>query len=307
MGEGVSDAGRRAIIPPAMHNIKLTLAYDGTDFHGWQIQPGQPTIQGLLAEVLQQLTQEHIVLYGAGRTDAGVHAWGQVANFSTRSPLTVGDFARGLNALLPPAIRIRAAEEVGPDFHARRLAQAKTYIYRIYRGRVVPPFYWRYVLHDPYPLDFAAMAEAARAFAGEHDFTTFAASSGSEEIDQDRITLRSVYRSEMIAGHDESSGPSAAPSALPAAGLPPDDLPWPIPGPDEWVYIVRGKSFLRHMVRKIVGALLEAGRGRIQPTDIPRLLDLRDRTRSGPTAPPQGLCLLSVEYPDPTNSLGPPL
>jgi tRNA pseudouridine38-40 synthase len=233
---------RRAIIPPAMHNIKLTLAYDGTDFHGWQIQPGQPTIQGLLAEVLQQLTQEHIVLYGAGRTDAGVHAWGQVANFSTSSALTVGDFSRGLNALLPPAIRIRAAEEVGSDFHARRLAQAKTYIYRIYRGRVVPPFHWRYVLHDPYPLDFAAMAEAARAFAGEHDFTTFAASSGSEEIDRDRVTLRAVYRSEMIAGSHDSSGPSA----LPSAGFPPDGLPWPLPAPDEWVYIVRKIFFAPH-------------------------------------------------------------
>jgi len=282
-----------------MHHIKLTLAYDGTEFHGWQIQPGQGTIQGLLAAVLQQLTQESIVVHGAGRTDAGVHAWGQVANFSTQSVLTADHFARGLNALLPPAIRIRAAEEVGPDFHARWLAQAKTYVYRIYRGRVVPPFHWRYVLHDPYPLDFAAMAEASRAFTGEHDFTSFAASSGSEEIDQDRITLRTVFHSEMIACSHESSSPSAGPSGK----LPPVDLPWPLPGPDEWVYVVRGKSFLRHMVRKIVGALLEAGRGRIQPSDIPRLLDLRDRTRSGPTVPPQGLCLLSVEYPDPTSSI----
>lgn len=285
-----------------MHNIKLTLAYDGTDFHGWQIQPGPATIQGLLAEVLRQLTQEHVVLYGAGRTDAGVHAWGQVANFSTSSVLTPDDFARGLNALLPAAIRIRAAEEVGPDFHARWLAQAKTYIYRIYRGRVVPPFHWRYVLHDPYPLDFAAMAEAAHFFEGEHDFTSFAASSGSEEIDQDRITLRTVYRSEMIACGQEPSRAVAHPSM----DLPLADPPWPMPAPDEWVYVIRGRAFLRHMVRKIVGALLEAGRGRLQPSDIPRLLELRDRTQSGPTVPPQGLCLLSVEYPEPTNSLGAP-
>ena len=282
-----------------MHNIKLTLAYDGTDFHGWQIQPGQATIQGRLAEVLRQLTQESIVVYGAGRTDAGVHAWGQVANFSTRSALTPGDFARGLNALLPPSIRIRAAEEVGPDFHARWLSHAKTYIYRIYRGRVVPPFHWRYVLHDPAPLDFAAMAEAARGFEGQHDFTSFAASSGSEEVDQDRITLRTVYRSELIACGNESSRPAAhLYMALPLA-----DLPWPMPAPDEWLYVVRGKSFLRHMVRKIVGALLEVGRGRLQPFDIPRLLDLRDRAQSGPTVPPHGLCLVSVEYPDPTDSL----
>jgi len=290
-----------------MRNIKLTLAYDGSDFHGWQIQPGQPTIQGLLSEILRQLTQEHVVPYGAGRTDAGVHAWGQVANFSTRSVLTAGDFARALNALLPPAIRIRAAEEVGPDFNARRLAQAKTYIYRIYRGRVVPPFHWRYVLHDPYPLDFSAMAEAARAFAGEHDFTSFAASSGSDQTDQDRLTVRTVYRSEMLACGPESPHPSARPSPHLSIDSPPAALPWPVPGPEEWVYIVRGKSFLRHTVRKIVGALLEAGRGRIHPSDIPRLFELRDRTRSGPTAPPQGLCLLCVEYPDPTNLLGPPL
>jgi len=283
-----------------MHHIKLTLAYDGTDFHGWQIQPGQPTIQGLLSEVLQQLTQEQVVVHGAGRTDAGVHAWGQVANFSTESALSANDFSRGLNALLPPTIRIRAAEEVGPDFHARWLAQAKTYSYRIHRGRVVPPFHWRYVLHDPYPLDFAAMAEAAHAFTGEHDFTSFAASSGSEEIDRDRITRRTVFSSEMIA----CIGEVFRSAALSSAGPYPADLPWPLPGPDEWVYVIRGKSFLRHMVRKIVGALLEVGRGRVHPSEIPRLLELCDRTRSGPTVPPQGLCLLSVEYPDRTDSLG---
>lgn len=276
-----------------MHNIKLTLAYDGTDFHGWQIQPGRPTIQGLLTETLQQMTQQSPVLYGAGRTDAGVHAWGQVANFSTRSELTPNDFARGLNALLPPAIRVRAAEEVGPDFHSRWHAQAKTYIYRIYRGRVVPPFLWRYVHHDSGPLDFAAMAEAARAFVGEQDFTSFAASTGSEDVDQDRLTRRAVYQSEMLA----------CGLAGPSADLPLGDLPWPVPGADEWVYVIRGKSFLRHMVRKIMGALLEVGRGRSQPCDIPRLIELRDRTQSGPTVPAQGLCLASIEYPDPTNSL----
>jgi tRNA pseudouridine38-40 synthase len=276
-----------------MYNIKLTLAYDGTDFHGWQVQPGQPTVQGCLADILQRLTGEPVVAHGAGRTDAGVHAWGQTASFKTQSELTPGEFARGLNALLPPAIRVRSVEEVAPDFHARWQAQAKTYLYRIHRGGVVPPFHWRYVLHDPYPLDFAAMAEAARAVEGQHDFVSFAASSGSEEVDQDRTTLRSVYRSEMLA------------SGMQTSGLPlPDCLPWPLPGLDEWVYVIRGKSFLRHMVRKIVGTLLEVGRGRLRPSDIPRILEARDRTLSGPTASPQGLCLVSVEYPDPANSLG---
>jgi tRNA pseudouridine38-40 synthase len=276
-----------------MRNIKLTLAYDGTDFNGWQIQPAQPTVQGALTDVLQQMTQQSVVLFGAGRTDAGVHAWGQVANFFTRSELTPNDFVRGLNALLPPSIRIRDAEEVGPDFHARRSPDAKTYLYRIYRSRVVPPFHWRYVYHDAAPLDFAAMAEAARAFVGEHDFTSFAASTGSEEIDQERITRRTVFNSEMLA-----CGLAAAPP-----GLLPADLPWPLPGADEWVYVIRGRSFLRHMVRKIVGALLDVGRGRLPPADIPRIIALRDRTQSGPTVPPQGLCLASIEYPDPANSL----
>jgi tRNA pseudouridine38-40 synthase len=278
-----------------MHNIKLTVAYDGTDFRGWQVQPGQPTIQGLLTETLQELTQQSVVVCGAGRTDSGVHAWGQVANFSTSSGLAPGDFARGLNALLPPSVRVRDAEEVGPDFHARWQAQAKTYIYRIYRGRVVPPFQWRYVLHDAGPLDFAAMAEAARAFVGEHDFTSFAASSGSEETDQDRLMRRTVYQSQMLA-----CGQALASSA----GWLPERLPWPLPGPEEWAYVIRGRSFLRHMVRKIVGALLDVGRGRLQPSDMVRLIELCDRTQSGPTVAPQGLCLASIEYPDPSNSLG---
>jgi tRNA pseudouridine38-40 synthase len=269
-----------------MRNIKLTLAYDGAEFRGWQIQPGQPTVQGLITDVLNRLTQEQVTLHAAGRTDAGVHAWGQVANFQTESHLAPEELAHGMNALLPPSVRVLSAEEAGPDFHARWCAQAKTYRYSIYRGRVLPPFLWRYVLHHPYPLDFAAMSEAARCFEGQHDFTTFAASSGSDEEDLERNVLREIYRSEIIAG--------------PAEGLDHGSRPFdavPAPGPGEWIYVVRGKSFLRHMVRKIAGALLEVGRGRLEPSDVPLLLELRDRSRSGPTAPAQGLCLLSVEYP----------
>ncbi len=272
-----------------MRNIKLTLAYDGTDFHGWQVQPGQPTIQGALTDVVRKLTQENLTIHGAGRTDAGVHAWGQVAHFKTQSGLTAAEFQRAFNALLPPAIRVRVAEEVGPDFHARWQARSKTYHYRIFRGRVVPPSAWRYVLHDPYPLDFTAMAEAARLFEGEHDFTSFAASTGSEEDDRDRSTVRVVYASELCA-----CAPPIPGSFAPAA-----------PGGerDEWVYAVRGRSFLRYMVRKIVGTLVDVGRGKLPPADIPRLFELRDRSRSGPTVPPHGLWLMEVEYPDPTASL----
>ncbi len=283
-----------------MHNIKLTLAYDGTDFHGWQIQPGQPTIQGVLADVLRKITQEKLSVRGAGRTDAGVHARGQVAHFKTQSELTPSEFQRALNALLPATIRVLATEEVGPDFHARWQALAKTYSYRIFRGRVVPPFAWRYVLHYPYPLDARAMGEAARLFEGEHDFTSFAASSGSEDGDRERTTVRVVYRSEVLSCPSAKVGGQGFDPEMAVRG----QTAALDPEADELVYVVRGRSFLRYMVRKIVGTLLEVGRGKLAVADIPRLFELRDRSRSGPTVPPQGLCLVSVEYPDPADSLG---
>ncbi len=265
-----------------MRNIKLTIAYDGTEFSGWQAQPGQSTVQGALTDVLEKLTQRRLTIYAAGRTDAGVHAAGQVVNFKTQSTMTVGEFQHAFNSLLPPSIRVNDAEEVGPDFHSRWDALAKTYRYRIFRGRVVPPFLWRYVQHDPYELNFEAMADAARHFVGEHDFTTFAASTGSEEDDRERLTVRTIYNFELLRAPNANSHPSS----------------------DEWVYVVRGKSFMRHMVRKMVGTLVEVGRGKLVPGDLPELLALRDRSKSGATMPPQGLCLESVEYPDPANSLG---
>jgi tRNA pseudouridine38-40 synthase len=270
-----------------VRNIKLTVAYDGTPYCGWQIQPDQVSVQGLLGSVLSRITQEEVSLDGAGRTDAGVHAWGQVANFWTESRLSPQEFAHALNGLLPAEIRARTAEEAEPDFHARRCAVAKTYRYSIDRGTVLSPFRVRYALHHPYPLDFAAMAEAASRFEGEHDFTTFAASSGSPEEDRERNMCRTIYCSEMIAG---SPGRARHESLF--------FDPQSAHGAGEWIYVVRGQSFLRHMVRKIVGTLLEVGRGRLQPGEVPSLFELRDRTRSGPTAPAHGLCLVSVEYPE---------
>jgi tRNA pseudouridine38-40 synthase len=263
-----------------MRNIKLTLAYDGTDFAGWQIQPGQSTIQGALTDVLEKLTQQRLTINGAGRTDAGVHAAGQVANFQTESAITAGEFQNAFNALLPPSIRVIAAAEVDPDFHARWNAIAKTYRYRIFRGRTVSPFIYRYVQQDTSPLDFAAMAEAARGFEGEHDFTSFAASTGSDDDDRERITTRTIYRSELLR-----SGQGSSPST-----------------DEEWVYVVRGKSFLRYMVRKMVGTLVEIGRGKLAPDDIPKLFEMRDRSKCGATMPPQGLCMAEVEYADPNIS-----
>ncbi len=251
-----------------MRHFKLTIAYDGTDFHGWQIQANRPTIQGEIVSVLQQLTQEKIMLHGAGRTDAGVHALGQVASFRTQSGLSAQEFQRALNALLPPTIRIVGAEEVGPDFNARWSARGKTYRYRLYRGKVVPPAIWRYVLHYPFPLDEDAMRDAAARFVGMHDFASFAASTGSEDDDKERSTEREIYSAELARTPDN----------------------------EELVFTVRGRSFLRYMVRKMVGTLLDVGRGKLTPADIERLYELRDRSKSGPTVPPQGLVMVEVQH-----------
>jgi tRNA pseudouridine38-40 synthase len=254
-----------------MRNIKLTLAYDGAKFHGWQIQPGVATIQGSLTDTLRKITQEPVTIHGASRTDAGVHALGQVASFKTRSALTAEELQRALNALLTPAIRVMAAEEMGQDFHARWQAVEKTYHYRIFRGAVVLPFEYQRVLHYPYPLDEEEMAAAAKYFEGEHDFSSFTASSGSEEADRDRSPVRVICRSTLEPRSQRQ----------------------------EIVYAVTGKSFLRYMVRKIVGTLLEVGRGKLRAADISEVFEARDRSRSGPTAPPEGLYLVSLKYPEP--------
>jgi tRNA pseudouridine38-40 synthase len=251
-----------------MRYFKLTIAYDGTDFHGWQIQANKPTIQGEIVDVLRRITQEGAILHGAGRTDAGVHAFGQVGSFRTRSSLSAGEFQRALNALLPPTIRIVNAEEVGPEFNARWSSRGKTYRYRIYRGRVVPPTLWRYVLHYPFPLDEEAMRDATARFVGVHDFTSFAASTGSEEDDKERSTEREIYSAELARSPDN----------------------------EELVFTVRGRSFLRYMVRKMVGTLLDVGRGKLRPEDVDRLYELKDRSKSGPTVPAHGLCMVSVEH-----------
>jgi tRNA pseudouridine38-40 synthase len=250
-----------------MHHFKLTLAYDGTDFHGWQIQANKPTVQGEIVSVLRRLTQEDVQLHGAGRTDAGVHALGQVASFRTQSSLSASEFQRALNALLPASIRIIDAEEVGPDFNARWSARGKVYRYRLYRGKVVPPFLWRYVLHYPFPLDEDAMRAAAVRFVGVHDFSAFAASTGSEDHDKERNMTREIFATELKRTDD---------------------------GEELW-FTVHGRSFLRYMVRKMVGTLLEVGRGKLSPADIDKLFELKDRSKPGPTVPPQGLCMVMVE------------
>jgi tRNA pseudouridine38-40 synthase len=212
-----------------------------------------------------------------------------VAHFRAQTGLPAAELMRAFNALLPPQIRVIQAEECSPSFHSRWLAQAKTYRYRIYQGPVLPPFEFGRALHHPWPLDEAAMAEAARLFEGEHDFTAFSASSGSEEDDRDRTGVRVVYSSELrraaIAGGDADLAGAAAEES------------------HELNYIIRGQSFLRYMVRKLVGTLLDVGRGKILVSQIPDLFAARDRSLTGPTVPPDGLCLVSLEYPDPTSSI----
>ena len=237
--------------------IKITLAYDGGGFHGWQVQPGLPTIQGELEAILSEMEGNPVHVAGSGRTDAGVHALEQVAAFSLENPIPLPNLKRAVNRVLPPAIRVLSTEEVAPDFHPRYQAKAKTYEYRIVRGEVCPPFEWPYVHHYPYPLAEERFVQLARALEGEHDFTAFAAA--DERDAEGRSKVRTIFGSEARR-----------------AG-------------DRLIYRVRGSGFLKHMVRNIVGTLIEAGKGNIENLDV-----LPDRT--GPTAPAKGLFLVNVEY-----------
>jgi tRNA pseudouridine38-40 synthase len=248
-----------------LRRIRITLAYDGTGYHGWQVQPGLPTIQGVLEEIICGIEGSAVHVAGSGRTDAGVHALAQVAAFTIANPIPVDNLHRALNRLLPPAIRILDVAETHGAFHPRFDAVAKTYQYTLFRAPICPPFQWRYVHHHPFPLNEEAMREAAQVFAGEHDFTVFAAADKSNERGKSRI--RRIFRSELVRSGD----------AL--------------------LYTVRGSGFLKHMVRNIVGTLLETGRGNISAPEVATLLSGDLSGKSGPTAPAKGLTLQSVEYP----------
>jgi tRNA pseudouridine38-40 synthase len=276
-------------------NLKLTLTYDGSAYHGWQVQPGKPTIQGALAEAIASITGERLLPQGSGRTDAGVHALAQVATFETASRIPLSNLRVVLNDRLPASIRVLSVEEVAADFHARHSARGKSYRYRIWRGDIVPPFLAHYVTHHPYPLDEAAMERAAALVVGEHDFTSFAA------VDPDRNT-RGVENAESasIVG---SEGKKSKSPLLPEEGR--SGAPTSVRTihesrferrDDELVYLVRGNGFLHHMVRNLVGTFLLVGKGSLAPEEIPAILAARDRRAAGPTAPPEGLYLVEVEY-----------
>jgi tRNA pseudouridine38-40 synthase len=244
---------------PSAGNFKLIISYDGTAYHGWQRQPGKVTIQGLIEDALRRLTGRSISLQAAGRTDAGVHALGQVANFRAACQLTEADLLRALNALLPPEIRITSVCQVAQDFQARKSARSKVYRYRINTSPVLSPFDYRYVFHYPYPLNKEAMIQAARLFEREDDFTAF--SSGYYQY-----PVRQVYH-----------------SVLEEAG-------------QELIFSIEANGFLRHMVRTIAGTIIMVGRNRLTPEEIEKLFQGKKRTRLSPTAPAKGLYLVKVNY-----------
>lgn len=263
-------------------NLKLTLAYDGHDFAGWQVQPDRVTIQGTLVSVFEHLTGEKTLPQGSGRTDAGVHALAQTASVTLESPIPAANLVRALNDLLPRSIRVLAVEEMPPGFHARKSAVAKTYKYRIFRDEICPPFFARYVCHHPYPLDEARMAEAAAVVEGEHDFTSFAA------VDPER-NRPPLHAKTARVGDPNREGEEVNNVRTIYQST------WQRQG-SELLYTVRGNGFLHHMVRNLVGTFLMVGKGSLKIEDVRRILDLRDRSAAAATAPASGLFLVSVEY-----------
>jgi tRNA pseudouridine38-40 synthase len=256
--------------------LKITLAYDGTRYVGWQRQAAGTSIQGLLEEALARFEGGPVAVHGAGRTDAGVHALGQVASAQVAAGHDISDLRRGLNASLPPDVRVLQVEDAAPDFHARFSARSKTYRYVIRNAPLVSPFEYPYVCHVPERLDVNAMQAAASMLIGTHDFTAFR-SAGSEVKDSVRTITRSSLRSIEVVPSDYH---------LPATSYQPGLL----------IYEVEASGFLRHMVRAIAGTLLEVGRGWRATESIGALIEGGRRADAGATAPPHGLFLVSVTY-----------
>ena len=244
-----------------MRRYKLILEYEGTAYHGWQVQPGLPTIQGLLQDALARIVGAPVSVTGAGRTDAGVHALAQVASFRADTRLDLPTLRRALNASLPRDIVVRQAAEVPPEFDARRSARSKIYRYSILCRDHPSAFLGRHSLYVPHPLEFAAMARAAELVVGTHDFSAFRAGTCTAATPV-RTVLRAAWRQDG----------------------------------DLWHFEITANAFLQHMVRILVGTLLEVGRGKRPPSHVAEVLVTKDRRRAGKTAPPHGLCLVEVHY-----------
>ncbi len=243
------------------YNYQVTLQYDGTAYCGWQYQdPKHPTIQAELMHALQIIAKKRVVATGSSRTDAGVHASGLVANFHLPWAIEPTSLRKALNALLPDDIRVVHCEQAGPSFNARFGAKSKTYQYRLFFGQIQSPFNRLYAAHFPYPLDLREMRRATRHFLGQQDFSSFT----SDEPEKNRI--REI-----------------------------DEFSMRVKG-EEILFTVRGKSFLRYMVRNMVGTVIDVGRGRIKAADVPAIFTARERRKAGQTAPAKGLTLLKVDY-----------
>ena len=245
-----------------MRNIKLTIEYDGKDFNGWQKQPTKLNIQGEIERAIKQITNEEVNLTASGRTDAGVHALGQVANFKTNSNIPIEKIPIALNSNLKKSIVIKSAEEVEERFHSRLNCKRKTYRYVINNSKYGTAIYRNLETHIPMKLDIQKMQEAVKYFEGEHDFKAFKASGTSS-----KSSVRTIYKAEVIDAGNEK------------------------------IYIeLTGNGFLYNMVRIIAGTLVEVGLGKIEPNEIKTIIESKKREKAGKTLPPQGLYLLNVEY-----------
>ncbi len=245
----------------AIRNIKLTIQYDGSDYYGWQIQPGKKTIQGVLTDAIQNLIGGEARLFGASRTDAGVSALGQVGLVQIDSPIPTENLAKAITDKLPPDIAVTEAVEVPQGFDLMGAVKSKLYRYTIFTGQTRPVLQIRYCWHLPRKLNTKAMTQAAKLLVGKKDFKSFASAA-----DQRQNSVRTIFRCDATAN-------------------------------DDWVYVdTEGDGFLYNMVRNIVGTLVEVGIGRIKPEKINEILKAQNRTAAGPIAPPQGLCLMWIKY-----------
>ena len=244
-----------------MRNLKLTIAYDGSNYHGWQVQPNGITVQDELEKAAVRFSGVQGRMDGSGRTDAGVHAWGQVASWKYAGELPLERIQAAFNSLLPKDIAVRRVEEMSVSFHARKSARAKTYLYIIDNGRVANPLLRNYAWHVRQPLDFNALQQASRFLVGSHDFLSFKALDGK---------TATSYRTIIQAR-------------------------WLKRGPYLMLF-VKGNGFLKNMVRIIVGTLVDFGRGKYLPQKMAEIITAHNRTAAGITAPAQGLILRSVDY-----------
>ena len=301
----------------AMH-WKLTLAYDGTPYNGWQVQPNLPTVQGTLASAIQRITGETVLPQGSGRTDTGVHALAQVATFSLAVPIPAANLQRALNRALPASIRVLSVEAVPEDFHARYSALRKTYEYRILPcdrddaddARICSPMLAPYVWPCRYSLDLAILQQAAAYILGTHDFTSFAANdpdqSTRNQANEDRTDngcdIQPIQRTVISTGGGALAAAVEKPASLPPLSTSPTTNIRTIyrstwhRQQDLLLYRVTGNGFLHHMVRNLVGTFVEAAANRIPDDAIPGILAARNRSAAGPTAPATGLFLVEVEY-----------